>query len=148
MASCLGLARADGSVRAVSQLLRTLALGAAVGSAAAAGPLHVGPVRPGYLPAYPLIYPGYLHPGACVYAGGCVGTMWDERRLRRLPVAPSEPAPVEQDIWGSDGSPWGYVRRLPPPTPEAQIQPQYRDASTIRPEFGGPGAGGPLVPQR
>jgi hypothetical protein len=27
------------------------------------------------------------------------------------------------------------VRRLPPPTPQSQIQPRYRDASTIRPEF-------------
>ena len=53
----------------------------------------------------------------------------------RRPVAPVQPEFVEQDIWGTTGSPWGYVRRLPPPTPASHIQPRYRDASTIRPEF-------------
>jgi hypothetical protein len=43
--------------------------------------------------------------------------------------------PADLDIWGGAGSPWGYVRRLPPPTPQSHIQPQYKDASTIRPEF-------------
>jgi hypothetical protein len=138
MASCQLPGRTDGAVRAVRRLVLVLTLGAAAGAAAAGGPQHFGPARPGYVPAYPLLYPGYLHPGACAFAGGCAGIWWDERRLRRRPVAPSEPAPVEQDIWGSSGSPWGYVRRLPPPTPQAQIQPQYRDASTIRPEFGRP----------
>jgi hypothetical protein len=42
---------------------------------------------------------------------------------------------ISSRIWGTTGSPWGYVRRLPPPTSESHIQPRYRDASTIRPEF-------------
>ena len=118
-----------------------LALGAAgapAGTAVAAGVFYPGPVWPGYVPAYPALYPGYLYPGACPYFGVCAGPWWDERRLRNRPVAPSDPPPAEMDIWGSTGSPWGYVRRLPPPTPESQIQPRYREASTIRPEFGGP----------
>ena len=57
------------------------------------------------------------------------------RRPIRRPVAPVQPEFSEQDIWGTTGSPWGYVRRLPPPTPASHIQPRYRDASTIRPEF-------------
>ena len=88
-------------------------------------------VRPGYTSAFPM----YPYPGACSAYGPCVGLWWDDRRQLRRPVAPEQRATVEQDIWGTTGSPWGYVRRLPPPTPENQIQPRYRDASTIRPEF-------------
>ncbi len=57
------------------------------------------------------------------------------RRPPRRPVAPDPPKPVDTDLWGGTGSPWGYVRRLPPPTPESQIQPRYREASTLRPQF-------------
>ena len=58
-----------------------------------------------------------------------------ERRQRARPLPPTSQPLADSDIWGGAGSPWGYVRRLPPPTPESQIQPQFRDASTIRPEF-------------
>ena len=61
-----------------------------------------------------------------------------ETRPAAAPAGPG--APPEQDIWGTTGSPWGYVRRLPPPTSASQIQPRYRDASTIRPEFAEPAA--------
>jgi hypothetical protein len=88
-------------------------------------------VRPGYTTAFPM----YIYPGACLAYGACVGLWWADRRQLRRPVAPEQPAFVEQDIWGTTGSPWGYVRRLPPPTPASHIQPRYRDASTIRPEF-------------
>lgn len=118
-----------------------LAFGAA-GPAAAltvvGGAALVSPVWPGYWPAYPWVYPSLR--GGCTYYGGCFGPGWDERRFRPRPVAPNEPAAPEMDIWSSTGSPWGYVRRLPPPTPESQIQPRFRDASTVRPEFGGPPA--------
>jgi len=87
-------------------------------------------VRPGYTVAYP----PYLYPGACLY-GACGAMWWIDRRPLRRPIAPDQAEPAEQDIWGTTGSPWGYVRRLPPPTPESRIQPLYRDASTIRPEF-------------
>jgi hypothetical protein len=92
---------------------------------------------PGPAPAQVLAAPFvlYPHPGACLGYAGCAGPWWDHRRQPRRPVAPEPAAPADPDIWGSTGSPWGYVRRLPPPTPEAQIQPRYRDAGTIRPEF-------------
>jgi hypothetical protein len=77
----------------------------------------------------------YQHPGACLTFGSCAGFWWDDRRQPRRPNTPEPASQAELDIWGSTGSPWGYVRRLPPPTPESHIQPRYRDASTIRPEF-------------
>lgn len=85
-------------------------------------------------PAYPVGFPIYTYAGPCVSPGLCATWRWDDRRWRR-PVAPDEPAPGDFDIWGTNGSPWGYVRRLPPPTPADHIQPRYREASTIRPEF-------------
>jgi hypothetical protein len=84
---------------------------------------------------HPAPYLLYQHPSACLTYGGCAGLWWDDRRQPRRPIAPEPSSQAESDIWGSTGSPWGYVRRLPPPTPEGNIQPRYRDASTIRPEF-------------
>jgi hypothetical protein len=90
-------------------------------------------------PSYPVPYLLYRHPGACLPYGACGGLWWwEDRRKPKRPVAPEQPSFTEQDIWGPTGSPWGYVRRLPPPTPESHIQPRYRDASTIRPEFNEP----------
>ena len=116
-------------------LLALLALGA--GAAAAGGAAFVGPVWPGPWPGWPVAGP-FAYSGACPPYGRCFGPPWDDRRQRQRPPPPDAPLPADADIWGSAGSPWGYVRRLPPPTPESQIQPRYRDASTIRPEFGGP----------
>ncbi|MBS1176663.1 MAG: hypothetical protein H6R06_1075 [Proteobacteria bacterium] len=97
--------------------------------------------RPGSTWPSPAVVSPYFFPGACVPYAACVGPWWDERARRRPAAAPAGPgAPPEQDIWGTTGSPWGYVRRLPPPTPASQIQPRYRDASTIRPEFAEPAA--------
>jgi hypothetical protein len=90
------------------------------------------------VPGYRVLYPAYLYPGACLAYGACAVSGWADQRPRRRPMAPSEVPVIEQDIWGTTGSPWGYVRRLPPPTPQSQIQPLYKDASTVRPEFGGP----------
>lgn len=95
----------------------------------AAGTVYVRPVWPVFLPGYP---------GACLPYGACALVPWGELRPWKRPVAPNPPEAADPDIWGSTGSPWGYVRRLPPPTPPSQIQPRYQDASTIRPEFGGP----------
>jgi hypothetical protein len=86
-------------------------------------------------PVYPAPFLVYRYPGACLPYGACAGLWWQDRWQPRRPVAPSQNPPAEQDIWGTTGSPWGYVRRLPPPTPASHIQPRYRDASTIRPEF-------------
>jgi hypothetical protein len=108
----------------------------AAGVTLAVGAATALPARPGYPPRHLAPSPLYYFSGACLRFGACGGTWgWSERYAPRRPAAPDEPAPVDQDIWGSAGSPWGYVRRLPPPTPEGHIQPQYKDASTIRPEF-------------
>ena len=114
-------------------LLAMLALTLPRGAAAEAGTAYVRPYYPG---------PYLLYPGACLAYGACAAFWWDDRRAPRRPVAPEPPSPPE-DIWGASGSPWGYVRRLPPPTPQSQIQPRYRDASTVRPEFAEPAGAAP-----
>jgi anti-sigma factor RsiW len=128
---------------AAGAVLSTLALTIVAGSVSAGtAPMsdaaQVRQVWPGPVPGRPVLGAIYLYPGACPAYGACADGWWVDRRPRRRPVAPSEPPAVDQDIWGTSGSPWGYVRRLPPPTAPSQIQPRYRDASTIRPEFGGP----------
>jgi len=89
-------------------------------------------------PGYPQWAPLYRAPGPCLPSGACAGLWLTDRQKPRRPVAPDKANQAEPDIWGTTGSPWGYVRRLPPPTPEGQIQPRYRDASTLRPDFGEP----------
>ena len=104
--------------------------------AAANGLAQVADVRQVWLPtvwAYP--GPWVIPPATCLYTGGCAGWLWQDRPPLRRPVAPEPATFRDADIWGSAGSPWGYVRRLPPPTPESQIQPRYRSASTLRPEY-------------
>lgn len=119
------------AARALSMLILALSTGSvAAGTASAGGAASV--------PGYRALYPATLYPGACLSYGACAVSGWADRRPWRRPVAPSDPPAIEQDIWGTTGSPWGYVRRMPPPTPQSQIQPRYQDASTIRPEFGGP----------
>lgn len=121
-------------VAAAAVLAAALVLGASRAMAAAAvagGAVYGWPVWSGA----GAVYPWYFNGGGCLPGGVCAGWAWQERRPFRRPVAPEQPSFEEQDIWGTTGSPWGYVRRLPPPTPEDQIQPRYRDASTIRPEF-------------
>ncbi len=129
----------SGALRALMAAMTLLAShwpAAAAGVTLGVGAAYATPARPGYPPRYLAPYPLHFYSGACLRFGGCGGIWgWDERPAPRRPVAPDEPAPVEQDIWGGVGSPWGYVRRLPPPTPEGHIQPRYKDASTIRPEF-------------
>jgi hypothetical protein len=83
-------------------------------------------------------YPWYFNVGGCLPGGACAAWAWQDRRPFRRPTAPEPLTFDDQDIWGTTGSPWGYVQRMPPPTPESQIQPRYRDASTIRPEFDRP----------
>jgi len=81
-------------------------------------------------------YPLYLYPSSCYPYGACGSLLW-EIRPQRSPAPPQETAvPAELDIWATSGSPWGYLRRVPPPTPQSQIQPGYRETSTLRPEFG------------
>lgn len=80
--------------------------------------------------------------GPCYPPYGCGPLAWSDARrrererieaIRREAATAKEPGPT-QDIWGAEGI-WGYTRRVPPPTDEAQIRPEYRDASRMRPEF-------------
>jgi hypothetical protein len=96
-------------------------------------------VRPGY----PLWPPLYRAPGPCLPSGACAGLWLTDRQKPRRPVAPDKANQADPDIWGTTGSPWGYVRRLPPPTSEGQIQPRYRDASTLRADVGEPADSAP-----
>ncbi len=89
-------------------------------------------------PSRPVFYLPYGYPAMCLPHGACAALWWEARRKPKRPVAPDESNHAEFDIWGTTGSPWGYVRRLPQPTPESHIQPLYRNASTLRPEFGEP----------
>ena len=135
--------RVKGSARGVALALAMLLLGlgsgdvvagpAAAGASAAARPSVQGQGR---VPR--MLYAPYVYLGACwPYCAGA-DAWWPNRRAGPRQTAPEQPVALEQDIWGTTGSPWGYVRRLPPPTPQSQIQPQYQESSTIRPEFGGP----------
>ena len=128
-AALVGAAAAR-AARAISMTALTLgAVSVSAGASNVGGMIYVRPAWPVYMPGYP---------GACLPYGPCAAVPWGDLRPWKRPVAPSLPDTVDQDIWGSTGSPWGYVRRVPPPTPQSQIQPRYKDASTIRPEFGGP----------
>jgi len=101
------------------------------------GGTYIRPAWTGYLPGYPFAYPLYAYPDVCPSSSpsACAGMWFYDRRQWRRPTAPDQTFPTQHDIWDTTGSPWGYIRRLPPPTPESHIQPLYRDASTIRPEF-------------
>jgi hypothetical protein len=118
-----------------------------------ATPLLADAARPAPAwPAWP--YPAPHDFAAPCLAGGICARApahegWRERRerfeaLRREPAAPAAPG---FDLWDNAGSPWGYVRRLPPPTPESEIQPRYRGASQVRPEFSGAGSARGQAPE-
>ena len=54
------------------------------------------------------------------------------------------------DLLGQDAPASGagnlpQVRQLPPPTPDSEVQPAYRDSGSIRPEFRDSGT--PLIPR-
>lgn len=54
-----------------------------------------------------------------------------QRRLQELREQATHPEPR---IRPGEG-PWGPQRYLPPATPDANIQPEYRDKSKLRPEY-------------
>lgn len=80
--------------------------------------------------------------GPCYPPYGCGPLAWSEAQRRerqrleaiRREAAAAKESAQSQDIWGAEGI-WGYTRRLPPPTDEAQIRPEYREAGRMRPEF-------------
>jgi hypothetical protein len=59
-----------------------------------------------------------------------------ERRMQWLREFASSAPPRYDPAEG----PWGRQRYVPPPTPEATVQPAYRDKSVLRPEYRAPAA--------
>jgi hypothetical protein len=55
-----------------------------------------------------------------------------DRRMQELRERATQPEPR---IYGPVDGPWGLQRYIPPATPEANIQPAYRGASQLRPEY-------------
>jgi len=108
---------------------------AAAGVTIAGGALYYRPAWPGFRPGYPVMYPLYLYPGTCFAFGGCTGLLWEDGLLPRRPVAPDAPNPAAQETAAAPRNPWGPAHKLPPPTVESQIQPQFRNASTLRQEL-------------
>ena len=56
-------------------------------------------------------------------------------RYRRLQELRERATPREPHTYGPGVGPWGPQRYMPPPTPEANIRPEYRDKSKLRPEY-------------
>jgi hypothetical protein len=147
--------RRPARLRRCAGLLATVLLATVVPFAAPAGNAAAQPASPSNSPPPPAerIYVPYpwppfapafpFYPGPCIGYRFCGAVGWWNDRPPRRPVAPEPPSPADPDLWSTTGSPWGYVRRLPPPTPADQIQPRYRDASTIRPEFAARAASAP-----
>lgn len=84
---------------------------------------------------------GYGLYGDCAFYGACLGgysaaRTYDQRReqVRRQREEIATPKPP-LDLRDGSGGPWGYARRTPPPTPESEIQPQYRDSGQVLPQY-------------
>ena len=56
-------------------------------------------------------------------------------RERRMQELRERAARSEPGLQGSAEGPWGGQRYVPPATPESNIQPAYRGASQLRPEY-------------
>ena len=101
---------------------------------------------PGHFGYYPWDYVPYGYYGPCYPPGACDGLILNEitrlerrQRIDALRRQSAEDGSRGFALWGAEGSPWGYVRRVPPPTDEKQIQPDYRGSGLIRPEYLGIG---------
>jgi hypothetical protein len=108
---------------------------AAAGVKIAGGALYYKPAWPGFRHGDPVMYPLYLYPGSCLAFGGCTGVQWEDGLLPRRPVAPDPPGQAALEAAAASRNPWGHADRLPPPTAQNQIQPEYLNASTLRQEL-------------
>jgi hypothetical protein len=135
------------SVRPLPMLFACLAL-AISAAAPAAGPETVADSGGGRtaVPVYVYPVPGYGFYGNCAFSGGCIDAYrtartYQERREQvrrdREEIATPKPPP---DLWDGTSGPWGYTRRIPPPTPESEIQPQYRGSGQVLPQYKESGA--------
>ena len=74
----------------------------------------------------------------CIPPYGCQDSLQlrlELERDRRLQELRERAARSEPRLQGPAEGPWGGQRYLPPATPEANIQPAYRGASQLRPEY-------------
>jgi len=87
----------------------------------------------GHRSLWPGGYAGVCYP---IWCGGASPWQWRKmlERQRRLDELRKDPAAAAT---GPAAGPWDEPQGhyLPPPTPEKQIQPAYRDRSVVRPEF-------------
>ncbi len=132
----------------VAVLAGVLAVGAATESqaqVAAGAALNSG--WPGYGSYAPYRYGLYGY-GWIGQWGPCgVGSCVDDPYLRRAIRLELERQEYLRELeeraqhgFQSEATPlYGVRRDLPPPTPEAQVQPAYRGSGEIRPEFSGAG---------
>lgn len=93
------------------------------------------------VPVYVYPAPGFGPYGNCAFYGGCfdayrTARTYEQRREQvrreREEIATPKPPP---DLWDGTSGPWGYTRRIPPPTPESEIQPPYRDSGQVLPQY-------------
>ena len=74
----------------------------------------------------------------CIPPYGCQDPLHlrlELERDRRMQELRQRAAQSEPRLQGPGEGPWGGQRYLPPATPEANIQPAYRGASQLRPEY-------------
>ncbi len=87
-----------------------------------------GAARPGFAAHRWVCHPGW---GACLAGTELRLILERQHRFDALRYeAPADPDPLSRGLWRVP--PYAY---LPPPTPEDQIVPAYRDRSVLRPEF-------------
>jgi hypothetical protein len=113
-----------------SSLVPTLAEAQVLGGVA----VTAGSVAPVPVFIYPAWGAGCGLYGNCGWVGSTARTYRerrDEVMRQREDLATPRPPP---GLWSSDTQ-WGYARRLPPPTPESEIQPQFRGSGEILPQF-------------
>ena len=88
-------------------------------------------------------YYGWASPWGPCGAGACVDNPYQRRAIQRELAQLEHLRELEERAQRglqSYGTPLSGARGdLPPPTPEAQVQPAYRGSGTIRPEFSGSG---------
>ena len=104
---------------------------------AAAGELAIGG-RVGMYYGVPLERGMYYPWFSCTWAYRCrdsVQLRLELERHSRMQELRERATQPEPRIYGPGDGIWGLQRYIPPATPEANIQPAYRAASQLRPEY-------------
>ena len=104
---------------------------------AAAGDFAIG-VGVGAYYGVPLARGMYYPWFSCTPPYGCrdpVQLRLELERHQRMQELRERATQPEPRIYGPGDGIWGLQRYIPPPTPEGNIQPAYRGASQLRPEY-------------